>query len=293
MENNKGFTLIEILASIIILAIISIIIFPKINNSMKESKKDALNIQINNIKKAASDWSTKNVRFLPTEIGKEAVITIGSLKQEGYLVVNLKNPLDNTIIPNDTNVIIRRIKNSYEINVDLESGTKDYNSEINPNAPIIILNGNYITYSEINEEYNDLGVIAKTVDGVDITDYVYTQIKQGENEVSKVNTNEFNTYSINYTVNYNNNLSKAVRTVIINDTKPPKITFPENTTITIEQALSYNPLSDVVITDNSNKDVSITVNSQLSNIAGKYILTYTATDNSGNKTTKKRLITVI
>ncbi|HHW69038.1 MAG TPA: DUF5011 domain-containing protein [Tenericutes bacterium] len=293
MENNKGFTLIEILASIIILAIISIIIFPKINNSMKESKKDALNIQINNIKKAASDWSTKNVRFLPTEIGKEAVITIGSLKQEGYLVVNLKNPLDNTIIPNDTNVIIRRIKNSYEINVDLESGTKDYNSEINPNAPIIILNGNYITYSEINEEYNDLGVIAKTVDGVDITDYVYTQIKQGENEVSKVNTNEFNTYSINYTVNYNNNLSKAVRTVIINDTKPPKITFPENTTITIEQALSYNPLSDVVITDNSNKDVSITVNSQLSNIAGKYILTYTATDNSGNKTTKKRLITVV
>lgn len=293
MRRNQGFTLAEVLASIVVLAIIGIIVFPKISTSLKASKNDALQVQVNNIKKAANDWAYKNARFLPTEVGKVVVITVGTLKQEGYLPVNLRNPVDNTIIPNDTSVVIKRIRNAYETTVDLESGTSDNIDDINPNAPIIILNGNYITYTEINEEYIDAGVVAKTIDGSDITNQVYTQIMYENDEVSSVDTSDFNTYTINYTVKHNNISSKAIRTVIVNDTKPPVITFPENTTIKTSQVASFNPLSNVTIKDNSNLSVNTVVTSQLSNIPGKYIITYTATDTSGNSTVKKRMVTVV
>ena len=59
MKNKKGFTLIELMAVIIILAIILAIVVPKVFKSIDESKKRACNVQMNNITDAAATYFTK------------------------------------------------------------------------------------------------------------------------------------------------------------------------------------------------------------------------------------------
>ena len=46
---KKGFTLIEMLAVIVILAIISLIIFPEVNKVIKSSKEKSYKTQIDNL----------------------------------------------------------------------------------------------------------------------------------------------------------------------------------------------------------------------------------------------------
>lgn len=62
--------------------------------------------------------------------------------------------------------------------------------------------------------------------------------------------------------------------------------------IGISDVNGYNLLNGVSVRDNFDNNVSISVNSGLSNIPGKYVVTYTATDSSGNQTIEKRVIRV-
>ena len=57
---NKGFTLVELLGVIIILGVISLITFPIINKSIKNSKEKSLEQIINNIEESAYEYSVSN-----------------------------------------------------------------------------------------------------------------------------------------------------------------------------------------------------------------------------------------
>lgn len=59
MKKKNGFTLVELMAVIAILAIILAIVVPKVFRSVDESKKRACNIQLTNIKDAAATYFTK------------------------------------------------------------------------------------------------------------------------------------------------------------------------------------------------------------------------------------------
>ena len=85
----------------------------------------------------------------------------------------------------------------------------------------------------------------------------------------------------------------AIRTVIVRDTTSPIIVFNEDTTINKSSVNSYNPLSDVTTIDNSNGNVTLNYTGTIEANEGSYIITYTAADESGNTTTKKRLIKVV
>ena len=54
--NKKGFTLIELIAVIVILALISLIVFPAVNSMIKNSKEKAYNVQIDEIIDAAKNY---------------------------------------------------------------------------------------------------------------------------------------------------------------------------------------------------------------------------------------------
>ncbi len=57
---KKGFTLVELLAVIIILGIIALITFPIVDNSIKNSKQAALERTIGSIEEAAHNYSSQN-----------------------------------------------------------------------------------------------------------------------------------------------------------------------------------------------------------------------------------------
>ena len=104
--NKKGFTLIELIVTILLVAMISSIAFVSINKSIQKSKqKECLNIKTS-IRSAADLYFSDN-RYNPVES-----VTAQKLKEDGYLNIKesyITNPvnkqnieLSNISIPNDT-----------------------------------------------------------------------------------------------------------------------------------------------------------------------------------------------
>ena len=56
MKKNKGFTLIEIMAVIVILAVIALIVVPLVTGSIKDSKQKLYETQLENIKSGAKSY---------------------------------------------------------------------------------------------------------------------------------------------------------------------------------------------------------------------------------------------
>ena len=292
---NKGFTLIELLGVILIIGLLGILIVPSIQRNIRESEETAYNSQINKIKEAANDWALKNSDSLPEIDGDMVTITLGDLKRGGFLPLNVKNPKTKKLFLNDMAITITKSNLDYVIEVDINSGTSS--DEIDANSPIIILNGNYLEYVEINKydpNYVDPGVVAKTSDGTIINEVTITY-KSGNNE-QMIDMSDFGTYTITYSVTDNGLTTSAIRTVIIRDTTPPEIIIPGNLVVELANIDSVNLKDGVSVSDNSGKifaDTDINIDYPEISSTGKYIITYSATDDNGNTAEKRRIIEVI
>ena len=89
---KKGFTLVELLAVIIILGIVALITFPIVDNSIKNSKQAALERTIGSIEEAAHNYSSQNNLGYPEE---EKAISLDELKSSGFLTSDITNPVTN------------------------------------------------------------------------------------------------------------------------------------------------------------------------------------------------------
>lgn len=96
MKNNKGFTLIELMAVIILLAVIGLIVFPTAIESINSSKEKLYKEQVKRILDTTDSWASSNDNSLPT--GSSAVyITVDTLQKAGLLKKeDVKNPLDSS-----------------------------------------------------------------------------------------------------------------------------------------------------------------------------------------------------
>ena len=88
--NNKGFTLMEILGVITLLAILSTLIILSVNKSLKDSKETLYQQQIEEIKAAAGMWRTDNIENTPDN--DYCIVSLQQLKDEGYIKGDIINP---------------------------------------------------------------------------------------------------------------------------------------------------------------------------------------------------------
>jgi prepilin-type N-terminal cleavage/methylation domain-containing protein len=95
---NKGFTLIEILGVITLLALLSTIIILSVNKSLKDSKEKLYNAQIEEIKSAAEMWRTDNIELVDESYNN---LSISELQKKGYLKEKIINPKTNENIDNE------------------------------------------------------------------------------------------------------------------------------------------------------------------------------------------------
>lgn len=289
MNKKNGFTLTELLGIIIILGVVTLIVFPLINKTIKDSKLDAYNAQVKTIIEAAKTWAVNNPNRLP-EIDSETEenVSVLELISTGYIKDannnQIVNPMDETKTM-DGCVVIKYSK-------DYNQYTYDYNEECKNREEVtnlISFIGNENIKILIGKEYKDEGVSILD-DFKDSPVNITTEIFYNGNIVDKINTNSFKTYQIKYYATSGIYEQTLIRNVEIYDDIAPVITIngsSENQTITLEADSDFK-VPEPVITDNSVFEgspyiTSYEVENDL-NISqeGDYQIKYIAYDYKGN-----------
>lgn len=114
---KKGFTLIELLAVITILGVLGLIATVTINNNIKESNEKAYNMNIEYIIKGARNWAGKHVFELPENDGEFVIVTLGQLKNDGFVDGNITNPLTKELFDNNMQIKIIKENNNYNFEI--------------------------------------------------------------------------------------------------------------------------------------------------------------------------------
>lgn len=288
---KKGFTLVELLAVIIILGAIFTITFPLVTDNIRKTEEKAFNLQKEQIIAAAKDMVIKEYVVIPDK--QSITLYVGELKRKGLLPIKMINAKTKLTISNESNVVISRENNSYSYDVNIID-LEEESTENNENAPVIRLNGNYVEYVEINTEYVEKGGTVYSNTGSPLT-LNSPQIKLNDNEVDEIVTSQLGTYKLIYSATDDNNglTTTSIRTVVVRDTIPPVIYFPEDNIVKVSELNGAYVKKGVYAIDNSNIGINVTIVSSLSNVPGKHVILYTAKDSSGNTTNAKRVITVV
>ena len=122
INNNKGFTLIELIATIALLAIISTISVVSINHVITESKVSDCDSLLKNIEVATKDYFSDNRYNLSELSGYKELddenkysINAGVLISGKYLSGNLVNPFTDKNIENEDIIINVLLKEDYTV----------------------------------------------------------------------------------------------------------------------------------------------------------------------------------
>ncbi len=302
---RKGFTLVEVLGVLVLLAIIFTITTVAVTKTIKDSKNTTYQKQINDILNATYDWSLLHVNKLPKE-NKKIYITLNELKKEGLIAADLINPKTKEKFSDDLVISINNVGGNYKYSDSNSKQGGDYlyrvefdfmnSKDYDYFRPKILLEGTdsetYTSKYNLGSEYTYPSYSATDSDGRDITDNIIITIVLNNTIVDSVDTSKIGIYYVIYTVVDSKGYSASVtRNIIVVDEDAPTLTLPDNETISTS-VTSYDLMKGVICIDNSNTCKVTTSGTIKFGTAGKYVIVYTAKDESGNTTTKKRIITV-
>ena len=110
---KRGFTLVELLGVLLVLAVIALITFPIVTKSIKDNKERLYNSQLEEIKLGAEKWAYKNLSLLPDQDGETITVTLLTLKESGDVPLDVRDPRTGELIPNDMMITIGFKNNDY------------------------------------------------------------------------------------------------------------------------------------------------------------------------------------
>lgn len=82
---KKGFTLVELLAVIVIIGVVALIAVPSIMKNISESKESLYTTQVQNIELAAKKWATDSTSLLDSEYLNSSFVSVKMLQDLDYL----------------------------------------------------------------------------------------------------------------------------------------------------------------------------------------------------------------
>ena len=90
---NKGFTLVELLAVIVIIGLVALVAVPAVNRNITESRIELEKIQVQTIELAGKKWASENYNELDLEYLNTTSVTIKMLQDLDYLTKDkIKHP---------------------------------------------------------------------------------------------------------------------------------------------------------------------------------------------------------
>ncbi len=118
MKKN-GFTLVELLGVVTILAMLGLVIVPVVNKVVTDNRQQLYDVQIRNIKSAASQFVSEHVYSDELDIlnNSSVRIKLGTLKTSGYIDSNISNPISKQKFSDDLYIMITNKDNNYTYTV--------------------------------------------------------------------------------------------------------------------------------------------------------------------------------
>lgn len=286
-KKKKGFTLVEMLAAIVIISILAFLIVPKISQLINKGKEAYYSALEKEIKVLAQDYYASNRKELPLNTNEYKILTASTMIKNGYIKEMFKDA-ESVACNNSFAVVANESNNNYDyisclICDNYESSTERC-QELKTEAGYInkIKQKHQVLTAITDEEINTLKdkIIAQTgVTRNDITldlNYVDVNTLSGTGQ-----------YKFIYNVAPKGIYGYEGLIQVIDEIAPTI----EGEFIYSEKGTTVDILSGLTITDNYYAESEITVNiAEIDtiniNTPGSYTVRVTATDPSGNETHK-------
>jgi prepilin-type N-terminal cleavage/methylation domain-containing protein len=191
---EKGFTLIEILAVIVIISITTLLIITSVEKRIKEAKNILSSSQLETIENAVYVYAINYASEIPDlEIKGVDTVTLATLIDKG-LIETSDITINGDVLPTTNTAIIAYVNGSLKAKYD-ESQT---GSNI-----IFLVGASSISISK-NSTYTDMGayVVIPETGIVELT---------SSNMSSNVNTGTSGTYQVTYTYSNSTSVTRTVR----------------------------------------------------------------------------------
>lgn len=229
--NKKGFTLVELLAVLIILSLLAVISVTAVSKSLNQYRDRLYNTQKENIKSAARMWATDHKELLPIDDPSSSsivcvypntcpqkysvlAIDLAKLQDEGYIDKNLKNVKNKESLDNAT-VKITKIE-----------GSKQYDYQLIVKKEVVYNAGDVITVN-VNSTLKREFVVLQPSTSIEGTVRAILKENYSTNKqwCSKTNCDTFNLDNLPSNWDY----VKSVSTLSYKDVETAKINGSINT----------------------------------------------------------------
>lgn len=183
MRNKKGFTLIEMVAIIILLALISLIVYPIISNIINDNKDELYERQMGELLRLSHAWVAGNAIDLETKEGFVYNLSFEELEKDGYIVdEDVINPKTGEKIDGCMVITYDSINSDFDVVYNPDCIIED--TDKTPSINLTVADGIINSSGYATKDF-DVNVV-----GVNITSYKYckgTKVKAQINYVKVIN----------------------------------------------------------------------------------------------------------
>ena len=307
---KRGFTLVELLGTLVILAILLVIVFASVAGIVNNSKNTVYNKQINSILAGAYDYTLKYPNELPKEKGEKKYISLLKLQNNGF-VDELINPRSKDVYPIDLVISVEYTGGNYKYNdknaklygsyfykVMMNDANKSNNQLLKPRMEIDGIekssDGTYYTPMGVGSDYVSYSVtVGNNVHNI-IEIILDNPYDKGGKEVEHIDTTKKGVYYKYFiAIDDAGNSNYLIQHIVIDDNEVPTLTIPESTTEIAINVTEFDLMNGVTCTDNSGKCKVTTEGNIEFGVPDSYEIKYTAKDPSGNTSTANRTVRVL